>query len=280
MPLPMNDPSLGDGPPARRPGGGQREFRPPPASAQPPDAAGSARRRAARRGGRGFPRVAELPEPFPAPAQRSGKALGARSLAGAAPRAGTPDARAHPHVRGRRPSRSTPRARADRPRARGRGGRGRGARPLLLLAEPSERALRWSLAHLSDAVYRVDVAAAATPGGRPGGAGEADAPAAAAAVRWEGEPCEIVELAVAERWQGRGVGRAFLDWIAGEAGRRGKREVEVGTANASIGNIAFYQRCGFRMHRVRRDYFGYYRTPRVEHGIAVRDLLVFRRELR
>jgi hypothetical protein len=54
----------------------------------------------------------------------------------------------------------------------------------------------------------------------------------------------------------------------------------VGTANASLGNIAFYQRCGFRMHHVRRDYFGYYRTARVEHGIEVRDLLVFRREVR
>ncbi len=146
--------------------------------------------------------------------------------------------------------------------------------PLLLLAEPSERALRWSLAHLSDAVYRLDA-----PGAPAGGAGDG-APAGAVTMRWEGDPCEIVELAVAEGRQGQGLGRHFLDWIAGEARRRGKRAVEVGTANASLGNIAFYQRCGFRMHHVRRDYFTYYRTPRVEHGIEVRDLLVFRRELR
>jgi GNAT superfamily N-acetyltransferase len=176
--------------------------------------------------------------------------------------------------------------------------------PLLLLAEPSERALRWSLAHLSDAVYRADVVGdapgdAAGAGPTPGepavggpdaddpggddpvaGAPGAGAPAAAATLRWAGDPCEIVELAVDARWQGFGVGRAFLDWIAAEARRRGKREVEVGTANASLGNIAFYQRCGFRMHHVRRDYFGYYRTARVEHGIEVRDLLVFRREVR
>jgi GNAT superfamily N-acetyltransferase len=146
--------------------------------------------------------------------------------------------------------------------------------PLLLLAEPSERALRWSLAHLSDAVYRLDA-----PVAPAGGAGDG-APAGAVTMRWEGDPCEIVELAVAEGRQGQGLGRHFLDWIAGEARRRGKRAVEVGTANASLGNIAFYQRCGFRMHHVRRDYFTYYRTPRVEHGIEVRDLLVFRRELR
>jgi len=137
--------------------------------------------------------------------------------------------------------------------------------PLLLLAEPSERALRWSLAHLSDAVYRLDADGALV---------------GAATVRWEGDPCEIVELAVAEALHGRGFGRHLVEWIAGEAARRGKRAVEVGTSNASLGNLAFYQRCGFRMHHVRRDYFSYYRTPRVEHGIEVRDLLVFRRDVR
>lgn len=142
--------------------------------------------------------------------------------------------------------------------------------PLLLLAEPSERALRWSLAHLSDAVYRLDV---------DGPPPSAD-PAGAATMRWEGDPCEIVELAVAGARQGQGLGRRFLDWIATEARRRGKRVVEVGTANASLGNIAFYQRCGFRMHHVRRDYFSYHRAPVFEHGIEVRDLLVFQRETR
>jgi hypothetical protein len=53
----------------------------------------------------------------------------------------------------------------------------------------------------------------------------------------------------------------------------------VGTANSSIGNLAFYQRVGFRMDHVRKDYFSYYREPRYENGIQIRDLLVFRREL-
>jgi hypothetical protein len=45
----------------------------------------------------------------------------------------------------------------------------------------------------------------------------------------------------------------------------------VGTSNASIGNIAFYQKCGFRMERVRKDYFWYDRSGRVENWIGVRD---------
>lgn len=141
--------------------------------------------------------------------------------------------------------------------------------PLLLQAEPSERALRWSVRHLSEKAYRMDA----------GGAGGERVLAGAATVRWAGDPCEIVELAVAEALHGRGLGRQLVAWIVGEAARRGKRAVEVGTANASIGNLAFYQKCGFRFAHVRRDYFSYYREPRVEHGIAVRDLVVFRYEL-
>ena len=133
--------------------------------------------------------------------------------------------------------------------------------PLLLLAEPSASALRWSLENLSDAVYRMDSGGALV---------------GAATVRWEDEPSEIVELAVAASAQGRGLGRRFVRWLLDEAVRQGRRAVEVGTSNASIGNIAFYQKCRFRMERVRKDYFWYDRSGRVENGIEVTDLLVFR----
>lgn len=136
--------------------------------------------------------------------------------------------------------------------------------PILLQAEPSERALRWSVRHLSEKAYGMDAGATLV---------------GAATVRWAGDPCEIVELAVAAALHGRGLGRQLLAWLVGEARRRGKRAVEVGTANSSLGNLAFYQKCGFRMDHVRRDYFRYHREPLSEHGIAMRDLLVFRLDL-
>src|SRR5215216_3665765 len=79
--------------------------------------------------------------------------------------------------------------------------------PLLMLAEPSRRALDWSLENLSDAAYRLDV------GGKLIGA---------ATVRWDDEPCEIVELAIAAEEQGRGFGKAFVEWLLDEARRRHK----------------------------------------------------------
>ena len=136
--------------------------------------------------------------------------------------------------------------------------------PLLLLAEESEPGLRWGLANLVDAVYRVD------EGGDLVGA---------ATMQWRGEPCELMELAVAPERQGQGIGRRIVAWLVEEARRRGKQAILVGTANASIDNIAFYQRCGFRMDHVRKDYFWYYREPVYENGIQIRDMLVFRYEL-
>lgn len=136
--------------------------------------------------------------------------------------------------------------------------------PLLLLAEPSEGALRWSLSHLSDTVYGLEM-----DGEWVG----------AATLRWRSDPSEVLELGIAPERQGQGLGKHFMASLVAEAKRRGQQSLTVGTSNASIGNIAFYQKCGFRMDHVRADYFWYERKPRYENGIQVRDLLVFRYDL-
>lgn len=136
--------------------------------------------------------------------------------------------------------------------------------PLLLLAESTPSRLQWSLANLSDAVYRMD---------------DDGALVGVATVSWRDDDAEIVELAIAPERQGRGFGKQLVAWLVDEARRRGKRGVIVGTSNASLDNIAFYQKCGFRMHAVRPDYFWYHDTPEVEFGIVLRDMIVFRMDL-
>src|SRR5512138_1347742 len=79
--------------------------------------------------------------------------------------------------------------------------------PILRQAEESEPALRWSLANLSDAVYRMDDDGQAV---------------GAATMQWRGDPCEIVELAIAPERHGQGLGKQFVAWLVGEARRRGK----------------------------------------------------------
>lgn len=136
--------------------------------------------------------------------------------------------------------------------------------PLLLAAEPSESALRWGLAHLSDTLYRMD-----DDGELVG----------AVSMNWSDEPCEIEELAVVPNRRGQGLGRQLITWLLEEARRRGKRQLLVGTPNSNLVAIAFYQRCGLRMDQVRQDYFRYYREPVYQNGIQTRDMIVFRYDL-
>ena len=136
--------------------------------------------------------------------------------------------------------------------------------PLLLLAEPSESALRWGLKNLSDTLYRMDA------GGELVGA---------ATMRWRRDPCEMLELGILPARQGEGLGQRFVAWLVEEARRRGKPEIIVGTSSTSAGNIIFYQKCGFRVDHVRHDYFWYYEAPVIENGLTVRDMIVFRLDL-
>ncbi len=98
----------------------------------------------------------------------------------------------------------------------------------------------------------------------------------AAVVRWEGEVSEIVYIAVASNLRGRGYGKEIISLIQEEMLKHRSRSLLVGTGNSSLENIAFYQKCGFRMYEVRRDYFDYIRPPISEHGIMLRDMLVLR----
>ncbi|MEP7075044.1 MAG: GNAT family N-acetyltransferase [Acidobacteriota bacterium] len=132
--------------------------------------------------------------------------------------------------------------------------------PILVLADNSVSAIRWSLENLSDTVYAVE---------------EDGKTVAAVSVRWNSDPCEIVELAVAEEFQRRGIGRFLVETLTAEARKKAKEKLFVGTANSSIGNITFYQRCGFRMDHIRRDHFRYLKQPEFEYGIEVKDMIVF-----
>jgi N-acetylglutamate synthase-like GNAT family acetyltransferase len=91
--------------------------------------------------------------------------------------------------------------------------------PLLLQAEESERALRWGLKNLVDAVYRADADGVLV---------------GAATMQWRGDPCEIMELAIAPERHGQGIGRRLVAWLIDEARRRGKLAVLVGTAHRRV----------------------------------------------
>lgn len=93
---------------------------------------------------------------------------------------------------------------------------------------------------------------------------------------------ELKSMAVLPEYQGAGVGRALVDEAVRRARQAGYLRMVVSTATASIGNLRFYQRVGFRMRSVDPDAFTPetgYPDPIVIEGIELRDRVWFSRTL-
>jgi lactoylglutathione lyase len=85
---------------------------------------------------------------------------------------------------------------------------------------------------------------------------------------------ELQSMAVAERRQRRGIGRALVQSAIDIARAEGVGTLLVATATADIGNLRFYQRMGFRMLRVEPDAFtpaAGYPDGLIADGIPLRD---------
>jgi GNAT superfamily N-acetyltransferase len=89
-------------------------------------------------------------------------------------------------------------------------------------------------------------------------------------------------MAVIEKHQGQGVGRALVEEAVRRSRARGARLLIVATAAADTGNLRFYQRLDFRMLRIERDAFGPaagYAEGIVIDGIPLRDRVWLERNL-
>ena len=85
---------------------------------------------------------------------------------------------------------------------------------------------------------------------------------------------EIINIAIDERIHGRGIGKKLMSDAIQTAKMLGCKSLEVGTGNSSIGQLAFYQKCGFRIDGVIKDFFvDHYEEEIFENGIQCRDMI-------
>lgn len=90
------------------------------------------------------------------------------------------------------------------------------------------------------------------------------------------DTAEVVNISVREADQGKGVGKKLIHHAIEQARSQGYAHLEVGTGNSSINQIAFYQKCGFRMMTIDHDFFlRHYNEPIFENGIQCRDMVRF-----
>lgn len=84
---------------------------------------------------------------------------------------------------------------------------------------------------------------------------------------------ELMNIAVLPGLQRKGIGTRLLRQVVAEFEKSGARRLEVGTGSFGY-QLAFYQRLGFRVSSIERDFFvRNYEAPIFEEGIQLRDML-------
>ena len=91
---------------------------------------------------------------------------------------------------------------------------------------------------------------------------------------------ELVNLSVRTDFQRRGIGKSLIEYAKHKSRSERCTVLEVGTANARTGQLAFYQKCGFEIDGIDRDFFRRnYTEPIFENGIECRHMVRLRIEL-
>ncbi|AMO85854.1 putative N-acetyltransferase YvbK [Solibacillus isronensis B3W22] len=91
---------------------------------------------------------------------------------------------------------------------------------------------------------------------------------------------EIVNVAVAEDYQGKGIGKLLVSHAIRVAKTQGYKTIEIGTGNSSIGQLALYQKCGFRIVSIDHNYFiKHYSEEIYENGIQCIDMIRLSQDL-
>jgi ribosomal protein S18 acetylase RimI-like enzyme len=79
---------------------------------------------------------------------------------------------------------------------------------------------------------------------------------------------------VREAFQGRGIGKKLIQFAMDQAREKNAKTIEIGTGNSSVGQLLLYQKCGFRITGIDRDFFiRHYPEKIYENGIQCRDMI-------
>lgn len=94
------------------------------------------------------------------------------------------------------------------------------------------------------------------------------------------ETIELVNVAVAEERHCQGIGKQLVMDAVKVAREQGYKTIEVGTGNSGVGQLALYQKCGFRIVGVDLDFFvRHYPEEIYENGIQCRDMVRLSQDL-
>ncbi|MEQ8714792.1 MAG: GNAT family N-acetyltransferase [Cyclobacteriaceae bacterium] len=88
---------------------------------------------------------------------------------------------------------------------------------------------------------------------------------------------EVHNIAVAELYQGKGIGTQLLNQAIAFANDRLAATLIICTADTSLGQLHLYKKMGFKIDAVEKDYFiRHYPEPIYENGSQCRDRVILK----
>ncbi len=91
------------------------------------------------------------------------------------------------------------------------------------------------------------------------------------------ETIEIMNIAVKEKYQNKGIGKQLLLHVIDEIKKGRAKVIEIGTGNPGVVQMLLYQKCGFRIVGIDFDFFRRNYSERIyENGIECRDMIRMR----
>mgnify|MGYP000025748622 CR=1 FL=1 len=88
------------------------------------------------------------------------------------------------------------------------------------------------------------------------------------------EKFELKNIVVRDSHQGQGVAKNLISAIKDKVKCLGGDSLYVGTGNSSLSQLALYQKCGFRMEYIEKNFFSDYPEDIYENGIRCLDMVV------
>lgn len=91
---------------------------------------------------------------------------------------------------------------------------------------------------------------------------------------------EIKNIAITEAFQQKGFGKQLLHFAERITKQLGNEKLVIGTGNSSIAQLALYQKAGFEIEAIKKNFFlENYHEPIIENGIVCKHLIVLAKYL-
>ena len=86
---------------------------------------------------------------------------------------------------------------------------------------------------------------------------------------------EIKNVAVKPEFQGQGIGSYLIENVVQIASLNRQKSICIGTANSSLGQLYLYQKLGFDISEIRKNFFiDNYKEPIYENGIQAKHMIM------